>query len=361
MSTKITIQTHVSTSAALKLGVTVAGDVEIPVTTEWLAALTERERVALKDYARPGGRGFLSVPAPTLDEVLTALRAKIAAKLAELDAIVAKYRDLPDDRLIMRRGLTEHEVRYDLGRIRDHAPELYQRAAAAAERATERAQDAARRNRLAIVERLEAAPDDSLISCDSGGYRPCREVSGLKDIAPALYQRAAAAAERATEREEAEHERAQRAKRQERASWLAEWGTESQRARDAEGLLPQDELRDAIREWLFASLAGQQRYRRLTAGDVSHSDYCDEDCEVSYSVTDVEGLTVDEYETLTKIRALVSQDTARLADRATVTARCHLAWPACEPAETDDYTVTRASAHVLVEYAGYKLSREYAL
>lgn len=144
------------------------------------------------------------------------------------------------------------------------------------------------------------------------------------------------------------------------ATWLNDHGTESQKARFAEGFLPDEELWNAIRDWAFLPLQDLPRYERLKIQDVHHTDDCDmydrESCSADYDVNDATALTADEYERLKTVRQL-----ARACPIDTeVVARLHTATPACAR-ESATYVVRRLGVLVSGSFAGRPLSREYAL
>jgi hypothetical protein len=135
------------------------------------------------------------------------------------------------------------------------------------------------------------------------------------------------------------------------AAVVADFGDESQRARQAEGVLPEGEalalLRDRV---LFARLDGFDRYQRLTAADIDHGD----DCylpKAQFSVEGLDELDASTYERLVAIRTAAG-------DGATVIARKHEGW--CVVRDCDGGSVTRRSIHVSVTWNGRTFSREYA-
>jgi len=147
------------------------------------------------------------------------------------------------------------------------------------------------------------------------------------------------------------------------AEWLDDHGTESQQARFEDGVLPNGELWDAIRDWVFAALDGCERYERLEDGDAVHTTQCHEDnydgcadCDVGYDVEDAAALTEDEHTKLILLRRQVQQCPVAI----TVTPRHHTVEPACAD-EEKTYVVHRLSALASAEAFGRPLSREYAL
>lgn len=136
----------------------------------------------------------------------------------------------------------------------------------------------------------------------------------------------------------------------------------SMAARDAEGLLPEKEVRDGIRERLFevfdtyasekvdAALT-RPRYVRIKAADVSHHEECLNptaffECEESA------GLSEQAFDVLCELRAVAKAS----PQPATVTAFDHRA--SCS---TCGETVKRQSAEVRIEIGDQTFTRRYAL
>jgi hypothetical protein len=135
--------------------------------------------------------------------------------------------------------------------------------------------------------------------------------------------------------------------------WLAEHGSVSMQEREAEGLLPEKELLDVVRERLFEPLIDHPRYVRLAKGDARHGDSHYDD-EITFDVSDADELTGLEFERLKELRI----DASKLAEPAEVQAREHRV--VCQGEGCPDATMRR-SALVTVEWNGFKLTREYAL
>jgi len=133
-------------------------------------------------------------------------------------------------------------------------------------------------------------------------------------------------------------------------AFLAEYGTDNQRARHKEGLLPQRELVDLIRERVFARLDAFDRYAKINADDIDHSDDCDHELSPKYMVDAATELDADDYARLSRIRKAAP-------DGAEVEARKHVGVCTCCTSDR----VYKRSALVSVEWHGRKLSREYAI
>lgn len=130
------------------------------------------------------------------------------------------------------------------------------------------------------------------------------------------------------------------------ADWVAEHGTDSQKARFADGLLAEEEILDGIREQVFAPLAGEERYTKIKASDVCECKI--EMCDVDFEVEDAETATEKQYEYLVAVRDRMPNAKVQLRRHTGEGERC---------AET----VTRYSLLVTVEVGVITLSREYAV
>lgn len=136
------------------------------------------------------------------------------------------------------------------------------------------------------------------------------------------------------------------------AALIADIGTESQKARYAEGLLPGEERGNLIRDHLFKALEkGWTRYRKIKPSDISHDD-CDDEDNISFEVVGADSLTADEYDRLRKIRAQIDN-----VPGATVTALKHTG--CCT--NCSGSTAVKASAKVEILFAGQTYTREYEL
>lgn len=151
-------------------------------------------------------------------------------------------------------------------------------------------------------------------------------------------------------------------------------GTENQRARYAEGLLPEDELLAIARAELFAPLNDFGPFRKLKPQECKHKSRL---CRghIEFETREAGELAHDEYEGLAKIRvaaelasrhewinsSLVNESmrtNVSLHDmrRITVTPMTH--WGTCKEC---GHETTRSSAMVTILWAGRLLSREYRL
>lgn len=146
------------------------------------------------------------------------------------------------------------------------------------------------------------------------------KVEEIKEYVAAKYAANKAAAERLSAEKEAKEKAEAAAKEklaaereQQIADWVAANGTENQKARFAEGLLPEKEVIDAIRAEAYAPLDGWPRYNKMMAGDVCrceepHPDqYGESYCEVEFYIRtpdddDFPGLSDNEFERMRRIR-----------------------------------------------------------
>lgn len=138
-------------------------------------------------------------------------------------------------------------------------------------------------------------------------------------------------------------------------SWIADHGTESQRERFAEGVLPEDEIKQALRDVAFSRLAELPRYERITKKEIyaacqNFDTHYGEDGSCEFAAWDAEELTERQFDTLKRIRELAPKE-------ATVTARCH----AGGLEEDEEWLIRRNTALVTIQLCGYELSREYSL
>ena len=134
------------------------------------------------------------------------------------------------------------------------------------------------------------------------------------------------------------------------AAWVEEHGDESQKARYAEGLLPENEVLDAMRNALFEPLAGFERFKRLRAEDFCRCDWFDEDS-IEYESGTAESASKREYETLGAIRKVA----ANIQKDAVVELRYHRG--ECDRCEKSK---TVKSVRVKLRHGPFEFTREYA-
>jgi hypothetical protein len=189
------------------------------------------------------------------------------------------------------------------------------------QRAIERANAKAARaeaERAAIEQFLADSPDDLLCyhAPDETYYyrRPSwadERVVARVALLDAECERLGHAAQMARiDAQAAEERRAARAMAERRgaiADWIEAHGTESQRVRLRDGLLPEQEALDAIEEWSFAPLRDVPRYEPLTDRDVCTCDpsalYDVYTCAVTHETRPSGGLADAPYRRLVEIRA----------------------------------------------------------
>lgn len=137
-------------------------------------------------------------------------------------------------------------------------------------------------------------------------------------------------------------------------AWVNTHGTESQRERFAEGLLPEEELWHGIREWIFASFEGTTRYARIDTRQIRHRDDCDGCHEIHCDTVpaDANGLTPAAYDRLKHLRSLAAACPAPVV----VEALEH--YCECEGCEA---VISRNSGKARAVFGGRILTREYAL
>lgn len=129
--------------------------------------------------------------------------------------------------------------------------------------------------------------------------------------------------------------------------WISQHGTDSQKKRWKQGLLPEKEALDAVREEIFAPLEGFTRYTRMKNADI-----CECDCaeHVDFLTDEMVSLSAEQYEQWEEIlNSLPKDGSAGLR-------RHHGMCPNC-----DCEAKTYMTALVTVDWQGIKLSREYVL
>ena len=162
-------------------------------------------------------------------------------------------------------------------------------------------------------------------------------------------------ADREREKEEAERVAAEAAAARSEflREWIAQHGTEGQIARQAEGLLSEDEAIKSLRDDVFAPLSDRERYKRITRSDFCLCDcYEAEACVFSVEVEDAKTLTDHQYGQLLSIRSAIRS----AYPSAAVIARRHVA-----TTDECDQRFERFSALVNVTLGPVSVSREYAL
>lgn len=165
------------------------------------------------------------------------------------------------------------------------------------------------------------------------------------------------------ERAQEEKKRAEElAKRSQIAAWVAEKGTDNQKKRAELGLLPDDEVIDAIREEAFSPLSGQgspevyfRRYQKITRQEVPYWCEYDEDApHAKFGAEDAETATAEQFAALERIQA-------RMPD-AKITLRVHRGWcKECETPDGEEGNIERYSLRVAVSVGAFDFAREYAV
>ena len=168
------------------------------------------------------------------------------------------------------------------------------------------------------------------------------------------YERAKAEAELRNAALEEAQASARATRRVEETAWIAQYANDLA-DRHAEGLLPDAELAERLRDHMFARLVDVPRYARLVRGDVNFTEECDPDATVSFDVEDADEMDAGEYARLRLIRQLAPGG-------ASVQAREHSGSCDCRSCgDRKNTEVSRRSALVTLTVLGRQLSREYAL
>lgn len=147
-------------------------------------------------------------------------------------------------------------------------------------------------------------------------------------------------------------------------AWVAENGSDNQQKRHEIGLLPEEEILDAIRSAAFASLDNFARYEKLRKQDIDC--ICEhEGPKASFDVTPATKATAEEFELMEKIGSAIKGN----HPAAELTLLDHSAW--CEncygkdddgnETERDIRTVYRKSVRVKIQIGELTFSREYAI
>ena len=178
-----------------------------------------------------------------------------------------------------------------------------------------------------------------------------------------LLQTEREATARATAQEHAERERL---KADFCAEWIAVNGTDNQRARFAEGLLPADELETALKEAAFSAF-DFPRYRRIPAKDVraTCTETCTcggeyDSCSVNFQSEDASDATAAEFATLELIRAALVHAPMRPAE---ATLRLHTGTCSDSDCDPDEGVgrVTRKGILVKLRFGPFTFHRLFAV
>jgi hypothetical protein len=111
-----------------------------------------------------------------------------------------------------------------------------------------------------------------------------------------------------------DQEELKRANRATLAEWINKHGTANQRQRLANGLLPWKEAFEAAEEHLYAPLAEFPLYKRFEIEEVCQPEGDEGLCKVKFQSVDATELTADEWDTYSKIRAVIHNATFQLRE-----------------------------------------------
>lgn len=140
------------------------------------------------------------------------------------------------------------------------------------------------------------------------------------------------------------------------------------RSRIDEGLMPEDEQLNILRDWLlqeFEIAKGINRYKPLKSRDLAHNDECAyAQCEFSSHKLD-QGLSEAEYKRLNEIRETIKlveeqTKTGAFSESPSLTTKYELRVHMAECASCENQT-SRRSCLVTMTLYGHTVSREYAL
>ena len=137
-------------------------------------------------------------------------------------------------------------------------------------------------------------------------------------------------------------------------AWVAEHGTESQRARHAAGMLPRQEAIDGMVEAAFSAGSELVQFHASDLEPSCSDEQCAEyECEVERSVDDyTDGLDAEKFARYEALRALFPDGTLAL--------RKHAAWHNCRHDE-DCHSQYAVTCTVSVKCGPFTFGREYAL
>ncbi len=113
--------------------------------------------------------------------------------------------------------------------------------------------------------------------------------------------------EEAMERKLAEQNAKSEAIERQLTEWVAEKGTDNQKGRLELGLLPEDEIIDAIRDEVFAPIdVRREKYHKIQSSDVCECDYGDT-CHVEFDSGELNEMSPEAYEGFTVIKELAPE------------------------------------------------------
>jgi len=346
----VKIKVKIYQEDALRKGKNAYGDLEIDIDP---AALTQAQRdyllLATRDlYDRLVMKGCGEATPEALisylDYVIADKAAKEAKEKSEHETEVARLLALSDE------DFKRADQRYNIARDSRIAARN-----AALQKESDKREEARRQE---IIAGLLAINDAREFLASSNEYfrerhRPdsikwieTPEIMNKRDIA-LLWCEARNQEERL--KIELEEAAAYERKENQLSAWVLQHGTDNQKARQALGLLPEDEVINCIRDQVFLPLTrdGFERYERMTAADVCECE--DGECDVEFEVDDATEMTADQY---TAYKSIVQV----APEAANIQARVHKG-----KSERCEVTLIRCSVLVTVVVGELTLSREYTL
>jgi hypothetical protein len=153
-----------------------------------------------------------------------------------------------------------------------------------------------------------------------------------------------AAREYQTKRDQADKAAKLQAQKDQIIEWVKQYGNENQQARMAAGVLPDAEIQNEIRNWMFQPLTRYGRYSRMTNQDVCVC--CDYTCPVEFEVETADTMTAQQWTQAEEMKALLPNCTVQLRIHEGVAKDC---------GERE----LRYSYLVTVEAGAFAFSREY--
>lgn len=311
---------HVAPGDAVRAGKAQSGDIKLPLTEEILASLTDAQRDYLAgSLAVDGDRYSLSWPGvseatpETLKQIIDGRISDLAAEKAKDAAKKAKITE--ETLAVLRERKTSEAYGYRCNYLGIYAAWPYERD-------------------YAIANSPEALAWQAEL--DAENKRRASEASARQASRKAAEEAAKAEEEAAAEKYALAL-----------AEGVRQWGQPSDVERLDAGFLAEAEQEKIVRNHLFAALAGQPRYERLTNNDVC-CDSCYESS-VEYETADAETLTVEQWAALKAIRA-------KLSDGMEATPRLHVGKCSNCEEKTERYSI-----RVTTTWHGKEYALEYAL
>lgn len=170
------------------------------------------------------------------------------------------------------------------------------------------------------------------------------------DRAVAAYEQRVSEARENRQKREAEEKAAVDRKTAQIANWVAKNGTDNQKRRLVDKLLPDKEIIKALREEAFSSLCEFPRYEKMKKIDICKEDFeHGEPHDVEFETTEAESLNAEQYDFYSAIKAAAPEGSDVVAK--IHRGRCH----------DCDTKVTKLGVLVSLTAGEFSFSREYGM